>query len=107
MVQPAGHYQAHDFFGRFLSCCNLVSGAQKRVPRSTLRSAFQFCQERNEASSNCKFVERNDKIWRKFSFRSVTNRYSIVTEFLRLKCHYGQFSWSRFGDWRKKVPPMK
>ena len=37
----------------------LLSGAQKRVPRSTLRSAFQFCQERNEASSNCKFVERN------------------------------------------------
>ena len=35
------------------------SGAQKRVPRSTLRSSLQYPQERNETSSICKFVERN------------------------------------------------
>ena len=36
-----------------------TSGAQKRVPRSTLRNELQFPWERNETSSNFKFVERN------------------------------------------------
>ena len=39
-------------------CIRTTSGAQKRVPRSSFRSQFQFVKERNETSSILKIVVR-------------------------------------------------